>query len=95
MKFDKVSLFKRFFRKFYDELEEKKKAVKILNEENNRKKIELKDKTRRVNALIEENTRLRVENGKLRKEINDNKINVIESKEYKTLLEKYNELMLK
>lgn len=93
MKINKEYIFKRFFKKESSELDEKRKAIKIINENLQRKKIELKEATERANKFIEENTRLRHENGKLRKELNEAKNNIINSNEYKTLLEKYNELL--
>jgi len=93
MKINKKFIFNRYFSEEAKELEEKRKAVKILNENYNAKKIELNNAIDRVNKLIEENTLLRHENGELRKELKNARENIIESNEYKTLLEKYNELM--
>ena len=93
MKINKKFIFNRYFSEEAKELEEKRKAVKILNENYNAKKIELNNAIDRVNKLIEENTLLRHENGELRKGLKNARENIIESNEYKTLLEKYNELM--
>ncbi len=92
MKINKKFIFNRYFSEEAKELEEKRKAVKILNENYNAKKIELNNAIDRVNKLIEENTLLRHENGELRKGLKNARENIIESNEYKTLLEKYNEL---
>ena len=92
MKISKKYIFNHFFKDEFRELEEKRKMVKILNETLNSKKIELKNATERANKFIEENTRLRHENGELWESLKKSKEDIINSKEYKTLLEKYNEL---
>lgn len=92
MKINKKYIFKRYFKEEAKELEEKTKAVKMLNETLNAKKIELKDAIDRANKFIEENTLLRHENGELRNDLKKAKQDVINSNEYKTLLETYNEL---
>jgi hypothetical protein len=92
-KWDRKWLFKKLFPDYYTQLESKTNTVKILNEENDRKKIELKEATKRINRLIEENTLVRRQNGELRNEVKKVKDNIIKSKEYETLLSKYNELL--
>ena len=92
MKINKKYIFNRYFSEEAKELEEKRNAVKILNENYNAKKIELNNIIARVNKLIEENTLLRHENGELRNDLKKAKQDVINSNEYKTLLEAYNEL---
>jgi len=92
MKMNKKYIFNHFFKDEAKELEEKNKMIKFLKETLNSKKIELKIATERANKFIEENTRLRVENGELWEKYKKSKENIINSKEYKTLLEKYNEL---
>lgn len=92
-KWNRKWLFKKFFPDYYIQLETKTDRVKTLNEENNRKKIELREATKKINRLIEENTLIRTQNGELRNEIKTVKDNIIETKEYKTLLNKYNELL--
>jgi len=99
MKIDKKYIFRRFFKRFFKEefleIENKKRAIKIANENLQSVKIELKNSIERVNKLIEENTILRRENGQLRNEVDKTKKDIINSNEYRTLLEKYNELLYK
>lgn len=95
MKIDKKYIFKRFFKEEFREIENKKRAIKIANENLQSVKIELKNSIERVNKLIEENTILRRENGQLKNEVDKVKKDVINSNEYRTLLEKYNELLYK
>lgn len=86
-------LFKFLFKDFYNELEDKTRKVKTLNEINNERTIELNTNSVRMNKLVEEVNNLRDENKTLYKELEEAKKNIIESNEYKTLLEKYNELL--
>lgn len=88
MKINKKYIFNRFFWKESKELEEKRKMVKILNELLNENKIALK-------AVLKENNALKSENNELKNSLKEAKINIIKSNEYKTLLEKYNELLNK
>ena len=89
----KSRLFKFFFSEFYYELEDKTRKVKTLNEINNERTIELNTNSVRMNKLVEEVNSLRDENKTLYKELEEAKKSIIESNEYKTLLEKYNELL--
>ena len=86
-------LFKFLFKDFYNELEDKTRKVKTLNEANNERLIELNANLVKINKLNEELNNIRVENKALYKELAEAKKNIIESNEYKTLLEKYNELL--
>ena len=89
----KGRLFKFFFSEFYYEREDKTRKVKTLNEINNERTIEFNTNSVRMSKLVEEVNSLRDENKTLYKELEEAKKNIIESNEYKTLLEKYNELL--
>ena len=95
MKINKKYIFKRYFKEEAKELEEKTKAVKMLNETLNAKKIELKDAIDRANKFIEENTLLRHENGELRNDLKKAKQEEIQKREEEKLkVEKRREAVL-
>lgn len=88
-------IFKHLFKKESKELDKKRRELRIANESIQFKNVELRRSNEKIKRLEDEKKKLKLENDRLLDDLVKAKRNIIESNEYKMLLEKYNELIRK